>query len=104
MYVSNVEMYLFRNGVFGRYAENVRALPVSPNGVIIRSYFGRGPMIRMGGPEDAWPQPIPGHLSAQVMQPFAVFLPVAARGDSASYHDLFAAGSVDLSAPKRFKP
>ncbi|HEX7025571.1 MAG TPA: hypothetical protein VF187_12200, partial [Gemmatimonadales bacterium] len=30
-YVSNVEMYLFRQGTFPRYVENVRALPTGPN-------------------------------------------------------------------------
>jgi hypothetical protein len=41
-YVSNVEFYLMRNGVFEAYAENVRQLPIDDRSVFIRSYFGYG--------------------------------------------------------------
>jgi hypothetical protein len=40
-YVSNVEFYLFGNGSFERFAANLRTLPHAPNGVVIRSIFGR---------------------------------------------------------------
>lgn len=40
-YVSNVEFYLFGNGVFPRFAANLDRLPPAPNAVIIRSIFGR---------------------------------------------------------------
>ena len=40
-YVSNVEFYLFGNGVFPRFAANLDRLPHSPNAVVIRSIFGR---------------------------------------------------------------
>jgi hypothetical protein len=66
-YVSNVEMYLFRQGNFVRYAENVRALPSTPASVIVRSSFGRG---WRGTEPGAVPQPLPGHLSVQLMQTF----------------------------------
>jgi hypothetical protein len=39
-YVSNVENYLFQNGAFGRFVENVGRLPRSEKSVIIRSVFG----------------------------------------------------------------
>ena len=45
-YTSNVEDYLWRDGSYGTFAENVRALPWTRDGVIIRTYFGQG----MGGP------------------------------------------------------
>jgi len=41
-YASNVEFYLVRQGNFGRFADNIRALPRAPNAVIIRSIFGGG--------------------------------------------------------------
>jgi hypothetical protein len=40
-YVSNVEFYLFGNGVFPRFAANLDRLPHAPNAVVIRSIFGR---------------------------------------------------------------
>lgn len=97
-YVSNVEMYLFRGGTFGPYAENVRALPSDSNSVIIRSSFGRG--WRGGDVVSSFPQPLPGHLSAQLLQTFPVFLSLTARPDSISYFDLLA-NSLDLHASAR---
>ena len=40
-YVSNVEFYLFGDGSFARFAANLGRLPHMPNGVLIRSIFGR---------------------------------------------------------------
>jgi hypothetical protein len=61
IYVSNVELYLFQDGVFPRYAENLATLPRSSRSVIIRSVFG--------GP-GAWsmPETLPGYASASVVQ------------------------------------
>lgn len=101
LYVSNVEMYLFRQGNFGRYAENVRGLPASPRGVIVRSYFGRGGMMMGGSVVDEWPRPLPGHLSTQILQSWPDFLAASAGGDSATYRDILVAGAVDLRAPRR---
>ena len=39
-YVSNVENYLFRNGAYARYIENLKRLPHSDRSVLIRSIFG----------------------------------------------------------------
>ena len=100
LYLSNVEMYLFRQGTFLRFAENVRALPIAPGGVIMRSFFGRGGMM-MGSLAEEWPRPFPGHLSAQVLQPLSAFLAVTARGDSVTYHDILVDGVVDLQSPRR---
>lgn len=101
MYVSNVEMYLFRQGNFARYAENVRNLPAAAGGVILRSYFGRGGIMMSAGPGEEWPQPLPGHLSAQILQPLSAFLAASARGDSVTYRDILVSGAVDLRAPRR---
>ena len=43
-YVSNVELYLFQDGVFQRYADTVSGLPHSTNSVLIRSIFS-GPGV-----------------------------------------------------------
>ena len=39
-YVSNVEFYLFGDGRFSRYLENLGRIPHAPNAVLIRSAFG----------------------------------------------------------------
>jgi hypothetical protein len=110
-YVSNVEMYLFRQGSFARYAENVRALPSGPNSVIVRSVFGRGWPGPAGGAVGGAgggsrgdsgpviPQALPGHLSAQLLQTFPVFLKLTVRPDSVSYWDILTGAAVDLRAP-----
>lgn len=97
-YVSNVEMYLFRQGSFSRYAENVRALPSTPASVIVRSSFGRG---WRGGESSRLPQPLPGHLSVQLMQTFGSFLELTARSDSLGYRDILFNSAVDLRPAAR---
>ena len=97
-YVSNVEMYLFRQGSFPRYAENVRALPSTPGSIIVRSWFGRGWRGTEPGPI---PQPQPGHLSVQLMQTFASFLDLTAHPDSLGYWDILINSAVDLPASAR---
>jgi hypothetical protein len=39
-YVSNVEPYLFSEGIWQAFYENVSALPVEPGGIFIRTFFG----------------------------------------------------------------
>jgi hypothetical protein len=41
-YISNVENYLFRDGTFGRYADNLARFPRSPRTMVIRSIFSGG--------------------------------------------------------------
>lgn len=41
-YTSNVEMYLFQNGVFEDFVKNVNAIPVTPESIFIRSANNRG--------------------------------------------------------------
>jgi hypothetical protein len=41
-YISNVENYLFRDGSFTRYAENIGRLPRSSRSLVIRSIFSGG--------------------------------------------------------------
>ncbi len=94
-YVSNVEMYLFRQGTFPRFVENVRALPAGANSVLIRSYFGRGRFMGIEG-DLAWPQVMPGHLSAQLVQPFTAFLEVTRQPETVTYAEVLSSGAIDL--------
>ena len=41
-YISNVENYLFRDGTFGRYADNISRLPRNSRSMVIRSIFSGG--------------------------------------------------------------
>ncbi|HEX9894737.1 MAG TPA: hypothetical protein VGA78_12485 [Gemmatimonadales bacterium] len=91
-YVSNVEMYLFRQGGFPRFVENTRALPAGSNSVMVRSYFGRGGMHS---------QAVPGHLSVQLLQTFRSFLETTAQPDSLTYWDFVNLGHIDLRSPSR---
>lgn len=40
-YISNVEQFLFENGVFDAYVKNVKALPIKSNSLLIRSAISR---------------------------------------------------------------
>lgn len=83
-YLSNVESYLFRAGTFSAFVGNVRALPAAPNGVLIRSGFGRwgGAQINIA----------PGHFSAQGLQTFARFLQMTSEPDAVEYWQLVSDG------------
>jgi hypothetical protein len=60
-YVSNVELYLFRDGMFPRYADTLSALPRSSHSLLIRSVFS-GPGF--------WslPDKAPGYASASITE------------------------------------
>ena len=64
-YTSNVEQYLFRNGVFGDFAENIRHLPVSEKSLFIRAFTGRGGFH---------PARVPGHRLTTILQKITTFL------------------------------
>ena len=80
IYTSNVEFYLEQGGTLGRFADNVRALPRHPRGVIIRSYF----------PGRYGPHPLTrdGYHSTQLVQPLSSFLTVFENGAVPAYQDL----------------
>jgi hypothetical protein len=66
-YVSNVELYLFQNGVFAHYADTLAGMPHNAHSVLIRSIFS-GPGV--------WslPDTAPGYASASVVQPMDEFI------------------------------
>jgi hypothetical protein len=82
-YVSNVEFYLMRSDVFDRYVDNVRALPVNEDSLIIRAYFSYG-----------YPHPatLSGHRSALVRQRVPRFL---ALYDEGAYHSYWDVSTLD---------
>ena len=61
LYVSNVEMYIWREGSFGTFAETAARLPRNERSVIIRSFFG-------GGFGQSHPLNRPEHVSTQLVQ------------------------------------
>jgi len=79
-YTSNVEQYLFQNGVFPGFAANVRKLPVTERSLFIRSVPARvaysHPALR------------PGHMSIALLQQMSVFLQDFDGGHYQTYHDL----------------
>jgi hypothetical protein len=58
-YASNVEFYLFDDGRFDAFVDNLRALPTAREAVIVRSYFNRF---------QPHPRAVPGYLSTQLVQ------------------------------------
>jgi hypothetical protein len=79
-YTSNVEQYLFQNGVFAGFVANVRKLPVTDRSLFIRSVPARvaysHPALR------------PGHMSIALLQQMNVFLQDCDEGHYQTYHDL----------------
>jgi len=72
-YISNVENYLFRDGLFAKYADNVSHLPRNARTLVIRSIFS-------GGGE-----------SASRVQPLDQMLGDITRGSYRTYSDLLRA-------------
>jgi hypothetical protein len=85
-YISNVEQYLWRDGLFPRFVENVKSLPRDARSVMIRSYFGR---FGMGHPLT-----LPGHLSTSMLQTIDTFVREYDAGNIRSYGDLIDHGYV----------
>ena len=85
LYVSNVEMYLWRDGSFRAFATNAARLPRDPRSVIIRSFFG-------GGFGQSHPLNRPDHMSTQLVQTLDDFAQREARGWS-SYWELVTLGN-----------
>ena len=75
-YVSNVEDYLFRGGVFAQYMANVQALPRTPRSVVIRSVFGQGA------------QRTAGYRSSSSVQSLDEMISAHAAGKYQTYSDL----------------
>ena len=78
-YTSNVEQYLFQNGVFGGFAENVRKLPMNEKSFFIRAV----PNTRFTHPAQ-----LPGHRTTTLLQQLTVFVKDFDEGRYQTYTDL----------------
>jgi len=86
LYMSNVEQYLMRDGIFPQFAENVKLLPRDSKSMIIRSYFGRFGISH--------PLSMPGHLSTSILAPMDSFVKDYNAGRIRSYIDVIERGYV----------
>ncbi|MBP6824021.1 MAG: hypothetical protein KA368_20910 [Acidobacteria bacterium] len=77
-YLSNVEQYLFMDGIHGDFAENVRKLPLTEKSLFIRAIAGRGPH----------PARQPGHRLTTLLQKMTVFLKDYDEKLYSSYNEL----------------
>jgi hypothetical protein len=75
-YASNVEFYLFADGKFPRFVENLERLPRGNRSLIIRSVFG------------GFGQATPGYYSSSLVQPVDQLLQGYASGNFHSYPEL----------------
>jgi len=85
LYVSNVEMYIWRDGSFPRFAATAARLPRTGRSLLIRSFFGGG----FGGSHPLNRSP---YFSTQLVQTLDDFSLRAARGWG-SYLDLVTEGN-----------
>ena len=79
VYTSNVEFYLFREGSFATFVENLARLPRQPGSLIVRSVFpsgGTGLALR------------PGYNSVSLTQPIQTMLDGYGKGLFRQYRDL----------------
>lgn len=80
LYVSNAELYMWRDGVFPQFARTVLAMPMDERSVVIRSYFDRSGTRH--------PQAVPGHTSVQLLQRAQDFVRRFRAGEIQSYWDV----------------
>ena len=76
-YTSNVEQYLFDDGIFDRFARTVAGLPRNRRSVFIRSYFRGG-----------HPQAVSGYHATQLAQLIDAFVAVGVEGGFPNYFAL----------------
>jgi hypothetical protein len=84
-YLSNVEFYLWQDGIFDRFAHSVATLPYDRRTTMIRSLFGR---------VYAHPRSLPGFNSTQLMQDMAGFVSGFESGQYETYGDLVYRGYI----------
>jgi hypothetical protein len=84
-YASNVEMYLFEDGVFANFVENVKALPVTPGSLFIRSS------------QSQYLDSYPDYRMATLLQYISVFLKDQKNGLYPNYSTLVNTHHIPLS-------
>lgn len=90
-YTSNVEQYLFQNGVFPGFAENVRKLPITEKSLFIRAV----PNTRFTHPAQ-----LPGHRITTLLQQLTVFLKDFDEGRYQTYTDLVMTHYIAPESPQ----
>lgn len=80
LYTSNAEMYIWRDGLFPKFANTVATLPFDDRSVIIRSYFDRSGTRH--------PLAVSGHFSVQLLQRARDFVRRWRAGDIRTYWDV----------------
>jgi hypothetical protein len=90
-YTSNVEQYLFQNGVFGAFAENVRKLPLTDKSLFIRAV----PNTRFTHPAQ-----LPGHRTTTLLQQMTVFLKDYDAGRYQTYADMVMTHYIAAESPQ----
>jgi hypothetical protein len=78
-YLSNVELYLWQDGVFPQFIANLARLPSGPRSVVIRAVFGT-----------TIDESVPGYYSTSVVQPVADLVRGHQQGRYRSYWSLIA--------------
>jgi hypothetical protein len=91
-YVSNVEFYLFSDGTFARFVDNLSHIPRTDRSLIIRSVFA-------GGVPSLMPQAVPGYPSASIVHSLSELLEGYANGRFHVYREL-----TTVSAPRTGEP
>lgn len=87
-YCSNVEFYVHRQSQYDRFLDNLAALPIDKNSLIIRSYFNYyAPMH---------PQAEKGHYSTQLLQRIEDLLAMCKAGDCENYDTVVTKNSIPL--------
>jgi hypothetical protein len=81
-YVSNVEFYLFSDGKYSGFIENLGRIPRGPNSVLIRSVFGKFISI----------DSVPGYFSTQMIQPVESLVSGNTATGYRSYYSVITAG------------
>jgi hypothetical protein len=87
-YTSNVEFYVHRQAQYDRFIDNLAALPIEKNGMIIRSYFNYYAPLH--------PQAEPNHYSTQLLQRIEDLLAMCKAGDCDSYEKVVTKNSILL--------
>ena len=77
-YISNIENYLFRDGSFPRYMDNVKTLPHTDKSVVIRSVFGGYQL----------PESVPGYYSTSAIQSMNELIANCGSTRCRGYYDL----------------
>jgi hypothetical protein len=89
LYVSNVEFYLFGRGRFLPFVDNLKALPVGEDSLLVRSFFGnwgrRHPETAPGYSVASMAQKVSGLLQNQEAQPYLHYGDLAFRDYLSNY-------------------